>query len=209
MYTNDFFSFDSPLAKSSIYAPPINLPGNSSNLAKGIFNDLDFPIIFKIKMGSKFNDLIDVTAPPLYLISEKFRNILIEYNLSGWKTFPIIFLDKHDQKIRGYHGFSITGKCNFINNDNSEIIELQHAPNLPIDRHYKGISVDGWDGSDFFCPKLSRHLFVSSKAADVIKKEKITNVSLCHAQDYTDCELSVQIRKEKQAAHKQSINLTD
>jgi len=48
----------------------------------------------------------------------------------------------------------------------------------PICKFYKGIYFDKWDGSDFFTPHENYRIFVTKKAADVLQKNKITNMRI-------------------------------
>lgn len=50
--------------------------------------------------------------------------------------------------------------------------------NGPICKFYKGMSIDKWDGTDFFTPEGTYETFITRKAADVLKKNKITNLNL-------------------------------
>src|SRR3989304_5749304 len=66
----------------------------------------------------------------------------------------------------------------------SEIIEKRLVPHGPLCKYYKGLVIDDWDGSDFFTPEGTYATFVSKKAADVLKKNKITNLNLENLADY-------------------------
>jgi|WetSurMetagenome_2_1015567.scaffolds.fasta_scaffold611848_1 hypothetical protein len=188
----DFYDISSIFSKSSARFNSINLPNNIVNgldigyrLIMSDFTNVTFPIIFKIGQGKKFGDLLDTYWGNLYLISDKFRNILEENSLSGWKTYPIKLLDKTETEITGYHGLSITGRCGSVDFNNSTIIEKQFVPNAPKARYYKGLYVglEKWDGSDFFLPEGYFGIVLSAKAADIIKKSKLTNIDLKNLMD--------------------------
>lgn len=180
----DFYDFGSKLLASTVQAHPINLGSNENGesqhwqLIKGLYEGISFPVIFKQEYGKLFTDLLDTGHVSLFLISEKMKLLLEENNLTGWQIFPIKLLDKKENEIFGYHGFSITGHCDPINYEKSQIIEKRRVPHGPLCRFYKGLYIDNWDGTDFFTPKDTYGTYASKKAADVLKKNKLTNVKL-------------------------------
>lgn len=184
MEQNNFFKFSSKLVSSTVQASPIELNIENSKLIKGDYLGIDFPVIFKQEDGKKFCDILDTGYVSLYLISERMKTILEENNLTGWKIFPIQLYDKKGNEISGYHGFSITGKCGPINYEKSQIIEKQTVPSGPIFKYYKGIFIDDWDKKDFFSPNKTYQIFITENAADILKKNKITNMYLKNISDY-------------------------
>ena len=106
------------------------------------------------------------------------------HKLKGWKTFPIKLYDKKGNEISGYHGFSVTGRCGPINLEKSNIIEKQLVPLGPMVKFYKGISIDQWDGMDFFSPDKKKQILITEKAADILRKNKTTNMYLENVADY-------------------------
>jgi hypothetical protein len=123
---------------------------------------------------------LDTGWAGLYLISDHLKEILQENNLTGWKIFPIILYDKKKQEIAGYNGFSTVGRCGPINRQKSEIIEKRFVPTGPIVKFYKGlyIGLDQWDGTDFFIPDQTYGTIITERAANVLQRNKITNVRL-------------------------------
>ena len=194
MEMKDFFKFGSKLILANFQAVPVGLKedenGNSDhlNLIKGNYDHIDFPVTFKQEDGKKLNDILDTGYAGFYLISEKMKIIIEENELTGWKIFPIKLYDKKGNKINGYHGFSITGNSSSINYKKSEINEKKLTPNGPICKFYKGIFIDKWDGTDFFTPEGTYQTLISRKAAQVIKKNKLTNICL---RNFTDIEILV------------------
>lgn len=186
---NDFFDFRSRLVSSTVQAHAVGLKkgenGKSEhwNLIKGIYEGIDFPVVFKQDYGKKLTDILDTGWPSLYLISDRLKKLLEDHHLTGWRTFPIKLYDKKNNEIMGYHGFSITGKCSPISYDNCEIIERQFVSNGPICKYYKGMFIEEWDGSDFFTPTRTYHTFVTRKAAEVLKKNKFSNLELINLAD--------------------------
>ena len=54
----------------------------------------------------------------------------------------------------------------------------------PIRTHYKGYKIEGWDGSDIFFAENTLHISVTKKFADLLEKNKITNVRLQSTEEY-------------------------
>ena len=184
----DFFRFNSKLLASTFQAHPINLDKQNKNsklfdyhkLIIGDYEGINFPVVFKQHYGNKFQDVLDTGHAGLFLISDRMNSILNDNSLTGWKTFPIKLLNKNDIEITGYYGFSVIGRCGPVDYSKCKIIEKQLVPNSPISKYYKGLYVglDEWDGSDFFLPKNTFGTVISSKAAEILKKNKLTNIQL-------------------------------
>lgn len=192
--SNNFYIFSSKLISSTIQAHPINLNKNKVEndlfdefkLIKADYSGISFPVVFKQKYGKRFMDILDTGWPNLYLISTRLKDILEENDLSGWKTFGIELFDKANQKINGYHGFSITGQCGPIDYSRSEIFQKQISINGPFSTYYKGLFFENWDGSDFFLPKNVFEILITERTAEILKINKITNVNL---EKVSDCEV--------------------
>lgn len=153
-------------------------------MIKGDYTGIEFPVIFKQKYGSKLHDILDTGYVGLFLISDKLKTILEVNHLTGWKTFLVTIYDRNENEVTGYHGFSVTGRCGSTSFEKSEIVEKQLVPTGPVCKYYKGIFIDKWDGSDFFSPEKKYQTFITGKAADLLKKNKITNMQLENSAEY-------------------------
>lgn len=129
---------------------------------------LSFPVLFHHLDGKKMRDFLDTRTGFCHLISQRTKDILEKEKMTGWETYPIILLDKKDNEIEGYHGFSIIGKSRFIKESGNSM--LLTNPRTPIWK------VSDWDGSDFFRIEDSHHQVVSERVWSVFKKERITAV---------------------------------
>jgi hypothetical protein len=190
-----FFDFSDKFRSGAIQAGPINLEcitnqNRARDLIKGDYADINFPIIFKQDYGKKLLDMLGTGHANLFLISDRFKKALEDNHLTGWKTYLIKLYDKKENEIFGYHGFSIVGTSGRLDYRQSEIIEKRLVPTGPICKYYKGVQVnmDSWDGSDFFTPGETYEIVISEKAANILKKEKITNIYL---EDLRDIENNV------------------
>lgn len=186
MEINDFFNFSSKLVSTNFLATAQglkyieNFQNDYANLIKGDFREIIFPVIFREDedSGKKMTDILDTGSVNLFLISDRLKVLLEKNHLSGWKTYPIKLYDKKNNEIPDYHGFSIIGHCTPIDYEKSEIIEKHMVPTGTIVKFYKGIQVDNWDGTDFFFPDGSKAIFITKKTADILNKNKITNMRL-------------------------------
>ncbi|MBX3102798.1 MAG: hypothetical protein KF690_09840 [Bacteroidetes bacterium] len=192
MNIKEFYSFGSKLSSSTLQVHPVGLKEfhpidpnkrylyDEDRLIQGDYTDISFPVIFKQEYGKKLQDILDTGWGSLYLISDKMKVILEDNNLTGWKTFAVKVIDKKGQEIQGYHGLSITGRCGKIDYGKSEIIERRLVPNGPLVKYYKGlhIGLDNWDGTDFFSPEKTLWTIVTKRVAEVLKKNKLTNIML-------------------------------
>jgi hypothetical protein len=182
----NFFRGSSKLRSSTFLAAPVGLKVDANGvsdhlkLLKGHYTGISFPITFKQDNGKNLTDILDTGFAGFFLISNRMKLILEENNLTGWQVFPIKLYDKKELEIYNYHGFSIVGHCGPIDYEKSEIIEKRMFPEGPLFKCYKGLYVglDEWNGTDFFIPRTTVMMIMTKKAADILKKNKITNLSL-------------------------------
>jgi hypothetical protein len=194
----DFFDFGSKLLSSTFQAGPVGLKEDENgvydhlNLIKGKLKGIDFPVIFKQDYGKNLTDILDTGHAGLFLISDRMKKILEDSGLTGWQTFPIKLYDKKGSEILGYHGFSVIGHCGPISYEKSQIIEKRKVPTGPLCKFYKGeyIDLNIWDGTDFFTPDGTYETFITKKAADILTKNKITNMRL---ENLADKEIDIRI----------------
>ena len=195
----DFFKFRSKFVSSTFTAypeiglkqtlDPIPDPAGAMdiwNIIHGEYDNIALPVVCNQVDGKKLIDILNTGCCSLYLISDRFKKILEANHLTGWKTFPIKLYDKKRNEIFGYQGFSITGRCGPIDLSKSEIIGKRMVPTGPVFKVYKGchIGLAQWDGTDFFIPEKTRAIIVTKRTADVLKKNKVTNMELENLADW-------------------------
>lgn len=193
MNYSEFHTLSSELLSTGFQAHAIGLDQSKIDnsiepqwkLILGEYNQITFPVLFRQEYGKILTDLLDTGWPSLYLISERMKNVFEDSFLIGWKTFPIEILDKKANKIEGYHGLSITGRCGSIDYSKCEVIEKRLVTNGPLSKYFKGmpIGLDKWDGSDFFLPEQYFGIIISPKAAKIVKESKFSNVSIKSLRD--------------------------
>lgn len=130
--------------------------------------------------GSKLRDVLCGTTS-LYLISDRFKDLLAAHGLTGWKTYSIELYDKKGRQIEGYNGFSIIGKAGDMHKFDAPPIELGYSPKSA--GYY--FEFDKWDGSDVF--RISPHFIVITKRfAEVLLNHKVSGISIARLTDYGD-----------------------
>lgn len=188
---NNFFEFEDNYSRSTIQAGPVESLGERSiDLIRGVYTGINFPLIFQHEYGTIFTDILGTGHCNLYLISDRFKKILEENHFTGWKTYPIVLLDKNGQKIPNYHGLSIIGRCSCEDYSESEIIEKKFVEKGPVAKFYKGLKVTPDAEDDFFMPPVSLSIYISKNAALILKKNKLKNLKITPISEIElDCEL--------------------
>lgn len=181
MSVRSFYDFSNkPFLTTLTFTPKnINLKNDDEKkLIKGEYEGINFPIICEYSRGKNIRDILDTGYVSLFLISDKFKEVLEKNHLTGWKSYPVKLLDKKRNGVTGYHGFSITGRSDPIDYNRSEIIKKRYVPEGPLCKLYKGsyIDLDKWDGSDFFLPKDGIKIVITERALKILKANKITNI---------------------------------
>lgn len=190
MSNKDFYMLGSKLLSSTLQAHPrglrefSNIEPNASyvfdedRLSLGDYSEISFPVSFQQEYGSQYHDILDTGHANLYLVSNRLKETLEENEITGWKTFPISLKDRNNREIEGYSGFSVVGRCGFLDFDKSTVIEKKLVKDGVVGKYYKGLyfELEEWDGSDIFVPKGTRYFFTNKKTMNILKKAKISNL---------------------------------
>lgn len=193
---NDFFTFHScgygttfaafPERADQLISCNESATTYLSRLILGDYNDVQLPVIYnEIKGGSsgkRMRDILDTRYPPLYLISERFKNVLKESDITGWESYPITLFDKKGTRVEGYNGFSITGRAGKM--EKFDQLPLECGYSADADGYY--FDVETWDGSDLFNTEGSWHIIVNERFIKVLVDNKITACDYCRLTDYGD-----------------------
>lgn len=137
------------------------------------------PLLLQYKMGGQPADIIWTDYPPITIISQKVKDLLISEGFTGWKTYDVNILDKEGQPMAGYHGLSITGIAG--GQDYKRGIVVDKQPIVPTGKPYQVLKgfyfeADYWDGSDFTIVSGRKPIIVTGRVVDAFKKAKIKNV---------------------------------
>lgn len=118
--------------------------------------------VFTVDEGKKYFDFIGDQGP-LEFMSERFKNLIEENNITGLEFFPII-IENFDLKYYGYVRMHIINSI-FENDDEGNLI---HG-SLKVD-------LDSWQGVEIFKLKNCGGMVCTSRVKEIIEKAKITNV---------------------------------
>lgn len=188
MNINEYYMFSSKLSSNTVQVHALDMSSKEDSnglfdqhrLIQGVYDGISFPVVFKQEYGKKLEDILDTGWVNLYLISDRMKTVLEKNALTGWKVFAVQVTDRKGGEIQGYYGLSITGRCGKIDYSKSEIIKKRLVPYAPLGTYYKGLHVglDKWDGSDFFLPEKYFGTIITGRVAEILKKNKITNIRL-------------------------------
>ena len=146
-------------------------------LLTGDYRGAEFPLEFRHYSGKRYDDVLGIGYPSLYLVSDRFREVLEKNNFTGWKCFPVRLFTKKGEEVTGYQGFSVTGRAGSVDWGKSEIVYTD-TPNGIQEANYKGVHVDleQWDGCDIFIPDKWFGIVMTRKVREALLAAKITNI---------------------------------
>ena len=154
------------------------------NLLIGEYEPYSFPIVFHQYDGNRLRNVLDTGWPPVYLISDRMRDILIDNNITGWKAYTIELYDKKDRIISGYNGFSVIGRGGSY--DKNYKLGYLDKEKQHFGATTRGLyNLSNWDGSDFFI-MWYRELIVTERVMKLLKKNKIDAIEYEKLSDYVD-----------------------
>ena len=184
MNNNKFYQFNFGGSNRDIHLISNVLDFDSYiKLSKGDLNDFQIPITFKQKSGKNWKDIL-CPSIGFHLISDRVKEALEANNITGYKTFPIIIYDKKGNEVPGYHGFSVTGRCDPTDWSKSEIIQKKLFEFSSVTDYYRGRHIDNWDGSDIFSPKGTLVIILSEKAYRLFKSLKLNSTRYIDIEKY-------------------------
>ena len=130
-------------------------------------------------MGGKPRDLVATAYGTVDLLSDRVIQIFRDGGYTGWTTFPVEVYGKHGERIEGYHGFAVTGRCGPIVWSKGK--KVRKPPPVPWGQSYDAwvgmyFDPDSWDGSDIFLPEACASTIVVEKVMLALTKAKVTNI---------------------------------
>lgn len=194
MNIKDFYLFGSSFSRELVSVSNDSLDFETyGRVLKGQYEGLTFPIFFIQESGKKWNDVINAGSVGLYLLSQRFIELLKNNNISGWKSFDVVIKSKNGEEITNYFGLSIIGKGGKIDYSRSSVIEKRIVPNGLMVKYYKGMFFrqEEWSSSDFFIPEDTLHIIISKKVQRLIEENKITNAVIQNITEYEIPEYAV------------------
>jgi hypothetical protein len=164
----------------------------SCEVLVGNYSNISLPVTFHQISGKTWTDFLTPTGA-FRVVSKKFISLLIEHNITGWKTFDIKIFDNQNKEIFDYCGLSVVGKSGEIDYSKCETYSNQLVPNGTINTVYRGMYFKNneWDGSDIFMPKNTLFTIISQRVQEIILKNKISNIILTKLSDYETLDIAL------------------
>jgi len=150
MNLNGLFTFGSAFSQTPVCVSNKGLDWDTNcRIVKGDYTGVVLPIELEQISGRKWTDILNPCSVGMYFVSKRFIDLLYQNNITGWRTYPIIIMDKDGKEVSDYIGFSIIGKCGAIDYTKSEVSEKRRVPEGPLNRYYLGLYVgmNEWDGT--------------------------------------------------------------
>jgi hypothetical protein len=137
------------------------------------------PLVCRHHMGGKPRDLVGTSYATLDLLSDRVIQIFRDGGYTGWTTFPVEMFGKRGERIEGYHGFAVTGRCGPVIWAKGK--KVRKPPRVPWGQSYDAwagmyFDPDSWDGSDIFVPEATAYTIVVEKVMLALTKAKVTNI---------------------------------
>lgn len=197
---NDYFydfSNDLPLntvaVSPDLYERALNLDLHGEESGRKIHNQLlfgdfvtkeypsyiSFPVCFHQIDGKVLREALGMLRIHSILISDNLLEILTDNQITGWRSYPVLVYDKKGNEIRGYNGFTVTGR----GGEMRFLIDKKELSRVESTKQYIQWDKSQWDGSDFFWVK-PMFLLATKKVRDVFKREKIKYLRLTPFSEY-------------------------
>lgn len=138
----------------------------------------DHSLPFKVYVGRKSLDFMWTQHACVFLVSSRVVEAFRAEGVTGWKTYPVDLCGIQNERIEGYHGFAVTGRCGPI--DNSRCTpSIKMTPSglvtVWLGMHF---DPDSWDGSDVFLPCGTAHVMMTEKVRRLIEGARLSNAEL-------------------------------
>jgi hypothetical protein len=173
----------------AFFAMPAHQHFNAPEIAQGT-QDPPSPCRFRHNCGSKLFDMMGSGFASLLLMSARAIQILRDGGFTGWRSFPVEIEGKKGQRVEGYEGLVITGRCGPVNWSRGK--HVRKPPPVPRGQGYDawvGMYFDpaSWDGFDVFLPEGTTYITVTETVKLAFERARITN---CEFEPLTQFERS-------------------
>ena len=78
------------------------------------------PLEFVHAEGRRRLDLVGTGYAMLYLVSDRFIDVLSGAKFTGWTTYPVRIVDESGHEVSGYHGLSVRGRSGALDPERAE-----------------------------------------------------------------------------------------
>jgi hypothetical protein len=145
------------------------------------------PVVLRWKMGRKVpGDFVWTAMAVLIVVSDKVVSVLKTNFCSGWSTYPVHLYGPLGNRIVGYHGLAVRGRCGPRQPERSAhtvVVDDKIGPRPS----YRGLFFDesSWDGSDIFVPSDgSAQVFLLERVKNLLLQAKIKGARFERADQY-------------------------
>ena len=144
------------------------------------------PISFEHDEGTRTEDFLGTTWAALDLLSDRFVEVLSGF--TGWQTYAVVIVGRDGERVPGYHGLSVTGRCGRVEWERSERVILPApVPGGRTTGGWRGLyfSPSSWDGSDIFVPNDgSTFVIVTDEVRAAAEDARLTNVRFARLTEF-------------------------
>ena len=134
------------------------------------------PLMVQMPPRGTVGDFVWTGEVALVLMSGRVVGALRRDRVTGWSTYPVRLEGIEAADTPMFFGLQITGRCGPLDRSRGEWVHKDDEPGKQL----RGLFFEetSWDGSDFFIPSGSLHIFVSERVKECLKREKVTNARL-------------------------------
>lgn len=133
---------------------------------------------FLVESGSRRYDAISVSPAVLWIVSDRFVEVLRGF--TGWQTYPCKITGQDGKPVPGYHGLSIAGRCGPIDPQRGRALwaEISQPWSPPSYRVFPWFEPGSWDGSDLFSPGGTALTLITEAVKQALEKAELTNLHI-------------------------------
>ena len=126
------------------------------------------PMVADVLKRGPIVDLIGTTRVALRVISDRFRQFLVDVAVTGWRSLQVELKPETGPQL---HLLIVTGRCGPEYGG-----EGFRPPGLPP----LGLFLDSrqWDGCDFFMPSNASPVLLTGRAAVLLKRRRLRNIAI-------------------------------
>jgi hypothetical protein len=144
-----------------------------------IKNDTGYPDqIIQLRYKSKKESGKFLVCGSLYLFHEEVLEKFVKEGITGWGIYPVEIFKKgkSKEKIEGYYGLKVSGRCGDRDENRSTVI--QEINPFTLKNRLKGtyFENDEWDGTDFFMLNGGGYIFVTQRVKEFLTRAKVKEV---------------------------------
>jgi hypothetical protein len=112
------------------------------------------PIELRWFMGRRVSrDFIWTAIVAPKIVSDRVLSVLTSNRFTGWSTYPVAVIGPKGERITGYHGLAVHGRCGRLQDERSvEVVKPGPVGDLITVRRGRYFDESAWDGSDIFVP---------------------------------------------------------